>query len=203
MIQHVALEIRRRDVDACVAFWALLGFDLVAAPAALAARSTWLQAGPTQIHLLYADEPVVAPEGHVAVVVADHAATLCALRDAGLDPEPRKQYWGSPRTFVRSPSGHRIEFMAFAPAADQPLREEHAMAEPTLKRGSEGQDVKDVQAALIALDFKPGAVDGVFGVYTESAVKAFQKWAQLTSDGIVGPATQAALEDAPAGWTGS
>lgn len=77
------------------------------------------------------------------------------------------------------------------------------MAETTLKRGSEGQDVKDLQEALIGLDFKPGAVDGVFGVYTESAVKAFQKWAQLTWDGIVGPATQTALDDAPTGTTGS
>lgn len=117
MIQHVALEIGRAHVDACVAFWALLGFELVEAPGALAERSTWVQAGPTQIHLLHTDEPVVAPEGHVAVVVADHDATLAALRDAGFDPQPRTRYWGSPRTFVRSPAGHRIEFMAFAPAS--------------------------------------------------------------------------------------
>lgn len=77
------------------------------------------------------------------------------------------------------------------------------MAEMTLKRGSEGQDVEDLQAALIALDFKPGAADGVYGVYTESAVKAFQKWAQLEFDGIVGPATREALADAPIGSTGS
>jgi peptidoglycan hydrolase-like protein with peptidoglycan-binding domain len=70
------------------------------------------------------------------------------------------------------------------------------MAEPTLRRGSEGQDVKDLQEALIELDFKPGAVDGAFGVFTESAVKSFQKWAQLEADGIVGPATWAALDNA-------
>ena len=45
------------------------------------------------------------------------------------------------------------------------------MAEPTLERGSEGPDVKDLQEALIELDFKPGEVDGKFGVYTESAVQ--------------------------------
>ena len=115
MIQHVALEVRREDVEACVRFWALLGFEQVAAPAALAERSTWVQAGATQIHLLYADQPVAAPEGHVAVVVADHDATLQALRDAGFDPQPRTQYWGSPRAFVRCPAGHRVELMAFAP----------------------------------------------------------------------------------------
>ena len=116
MIQHAAIEVREEDVGACVRFWALLGFRHVAAPPALAARSTWVQAGPTQIHLLHAREPVVAPEGHVAVVVGDYEATLGALREAGFEPQPRREYWGSPRAFVRSPSGHRVELMAAAPA---------------------------------------------------------------------------------------
>jgi catechol 2,3-dioxygenase-like lactoylglutathione lyase family enzyme len=115
MIQHVALEVREQDVEACVRFWALLGFERVEAPEALRARSTWVQAGSTQIHLLHSERPAVPPEGHVAVVVDDHDATLAALRDAGLDPQPRTQYWGSPRSFVRCPAGHRVEVMAFAP----------------------------------------------------------------------------------------
>ncbi len=115
MIQHVALEVREQDVAACVRFWGLLGFDRVEPPGALATRSTWVQAGATQIHLLYTEAPAVAPEGHVAVVVRDHDATLQALREAGFDPQPRTQYWGSPRAFVRSPAGHRVELMAFAP----------------------------------------------------------------------------------------
>jgi catechol 2,3-dioxygenase-like lactoylglutathione lyase family enzyme len=116
VIAHVAVEVREEDVDACLRFWALLGFEPVPAPPALAARSTWVQAGPTQIHLLHAREPVVAPEGHVAVVVGDYAATLEALRDAGFEPAVRREYWGSPRAFVRCPAGHRVEVMAFAPA---------------------------------------------------------------------------------------
>lgn len=115
MIQHVALEVREPDVEACVRFWALLGFERVEAPEALRARSTWVQAGATQIHLLHTQQPGVPPEGHVAVVVADHEATLAALRDAGFEPQPRTRYWGSPRAFVRSPSGHRVELMAFGP----------------------------------------------------------------------------------------
>ena len=117
MIQHVAIEVREADVDACVRFWALLGFEPVPAPAALAARSTWVQAGPTQIHLLYADEPVVAPEGHVAVVVARlrrDAAPRCATPASSRSRA--REYWGSPRAFVRCPAGHRVELMAFAPA---------------------------------------------------------------------------------------
>lgn len=68
------------------------------------------------------------------------------------------------------------------------------MAEPTLERGSKGPDVKGLQEALIELDFKPGAVDGIFGVYTESAVKLFQSWAGLDQDGIVGPLTWEKLD---------
>jgi peptidoglycan hydrolase-like protein with peptidoglycan-binding domain len=70
------------------------------------------------------------------------------------------------------------------------------MAEPTLERGSKGQDVNDLQEALIELDFKPGTVDGVFGIYTESAVRSFQAWAKLTADGVVGPLTWEKLDDA-------
>jgi catechol 2,3-dioxygenase-like lactoylglutathione lyase family enzyme len=116
MIQHVAIEVREQDVEACARFWALLGFRRIDPPVALAARSAWVQAGGTQVHLLFADEPVVPPEGHVAVVVGDYDATLAALREAGFAPEPRTEHWGSPRAFVRSPAGHRVELMAFAPA---------------------------------------------------------------------------------------
>jgi catechol 2,3-dioxygenase-like lactoylglutathione lyase family enzyme len=115
VIQHVAIEVREADVEACVRFWALLGFERVEPPATLAARSAWVQAGGTQVHLLFAEEPVVPPEGHVAVVVGDYDATLAALREAGFEPDPRTQHWGSPRAFVRSPAGHRVELMAFAP----------------------------------------------------------------------------------------
>jgi peptidoglycan hydrolase-like protein with peptidoglycan-binding domain len=73
------------------------------------------------------------------------------------------------------------------------------MAEPTLERGSKGRDVKDLQDALIELDFKPGAVDGAFGIYTESAVRSFQTWATLTVDGVVGPLTWEKLDLADKG----
>lgn len=115
MIGHVAIEVREADVAACVRFWGLLGFAPVRPPAALAARAAWVQADATQVHLLFADDPTVPPAGHVAVVVADYDATLAALREAGFQPAPRTPYWGSPRAFVRSPSGHRVEVMAHAP----------------------------------------------------------------------------------------
>lgn len=120
MIQHVALEVRPRDGDACTRVWALLGFNAVTAPHSLGARAGWLQSGDTQVHLLFVEAPVVAPEGHVAVVVDDYDATLAALREAGAEVDPRSEHWGSPRCFVRCPAGHRVEVMAFAPGFAAP-----------------------------------------------------------------------------------
>jgi catechol 2,3-dioxygenase-like lactoylglutathione lyase family enzyme len=116
-LQHVSLETRRDGVEAEVAFFALLGFSVIAPPASLRDRATWLQApdGFSQIHLLYADDPVAPPQGHVAVVAPAFDETTAALRAAGFDVEPRTEHWGSPRAYVRSPGGHRVELMAFAP----------------------------------------------------------------------------------------
>jgi len=80
------------------------------------------------------------------------------------------------------------------------------LARPVLKKGSKGEDVKDLQNLLVGVGHNPGAVDGVFGAQTEKAVKQFQasqvlvsevdqaESPQLVADGIVGPKTWAALE---------
>ena len=71
---------------------------------------------------------------------------------------------------------------------------------PTIKRGSTGKYVKECQNDLILLgyDVGPTGADGKFGKNTEKAVKAFQKDHKLKVDGIVGPATWAALDAAVA-----
>ena len=114
-LQHVALELRRDGLDAELRFWGLLGFAPVEPPGTLGEHSAWLQRGGTQIHLLLADAPVVPPSGHCAVVADDFAATLDALRGAGLAPEERTRHWGAPRAFVRSPGGHLVELMESPP----------------------------------------------------------------------------------------
>ncbi len=116
-LQHVAVEVRRGDVPAEVAFWALLGFAQVTPPGTLGARSAWVERAGAQIHLMFQDDPVAPPEGHVAVVAEDYDATLASLRAAGFDPDPRQEHWGAPRSFVRTPAGHRVEVMARAPGA--------------------------------------------------------------------------------------
>ncbi len=117
MIHHVALEVRERDVSACVRFWALLGFERVEPPPSLRGRAVWVERRGTRIHLLFADEPVTPREGHVAVVAEDYDATIDRLREAGHDPQPRTEHWGSPRSFVRCPAGHLVEVMKAAPGA--------------------------------------------------------------------------------------
>lgn len=63
----------------------------------------------------------------------------------------------------------------------------------TLKQGSSGSYVKQVQQKLKNWGYYTGAVDGVFGAKTKAAVIAFQKKNKLTADGIVGAKTFAAL----------
>lgn len=65
----------------------------------------------------------------------------------------------------------------------------------TIHLGSTGDDVKRVQRVLARmLDYNPfGPISGVFDAGVENAVKLFQQANGLTVDGIVGPATWAAL----------
>lgn len=115
MLQHVANETRREDVDAVVAFWELLGFARVEEPAGLRDRAIWVERAGTQIHLLLTDDPVVPPSGHAAVVAEDYDATLAALRAAGHPVAPGRQHWGVPRALATDPSGHRVEVMSASP----------------------------------------------------------------------------------------
>lgn len=72
------------------------------------------------------------------------------------------------------------------------------MARRTLKRGMSGPDVKKLQEILaynLGL-LSPADITGHFGPKTERAVKEFQSDYGLKVDGIVGPKTWAALDDA-------
>ncbi|MGV3624351.1 MAG: peptidoglycan-binding domain-containing protein [Archangium sp.] len=67
---------------------------------------------------------------------------------------------------------------------------------PTLRQGSSGNSVRDLQNALRAAGHNI-SVDGQFGPQTKAAVIAFQRARGLTVDGIVGPQTWGALRAAP------
>lgn len=63
----------------------------------------------------------------------------------------------------------------------------------TLRTGDRGEDVRALQAALNSRGASL-AEDGRFGAKTRAALRAFQRQAGLTADGICGPATREALQ---------
>jgi len=65
-----------------------------------------------------------------------------------------------------------------------------------------GRDVRVLQQALNQLGFACGAIDGIFGAYTERAVREFQRNAGLPFDGIVGPGTARTIVNLRHVWEG-
>ncbi len=64
---------------------------------------------------------------------------------------------------------------------------------PVLRVGSVGSDVSDLQTRLTELGYYTGAVDGSYGLSTQTAVMEFQTRHGLTADGVAGRQTQDAL----------
>ena len=69
---------------------------------------------------------------------------------------------------------------------------------PTLRKGSKGDAVRELQTMLLKLgyDLGPCGIDGDFGKATEAAVRSFQSDHRLAVDGIAGKNTWAELEKA-------
>jgi catechol 2,3-dioxygenase-like lactoylglutathione lyase family enzyme len=114
-LHHVGIEIAPNEIDRAAELFELLGFERVEPPPTLA-RYTWLECGGTQIHLMPNENPVAAPEGHLAVVAPDFEAAVERLRRAGFEVEPSRAHWGAPRALAHAPNGQRIELMAAPPS---------------------------------------------------------------------------------------
>ena len=72
------------------------------------------------------------------------------------------------------------------------------VAEPTLRKGSTGSEVKKLQSNLNALGYKDAhnktlTLDGVFGLCTKEALKEFQDKNKLESDGVYGEKSYAVM----------
>ena len=87
-----------------------------------------------------------------------------------------------------------VENPATAPAASTPMPATH-LGDRLLRNYTEGEDVRELQLALISLGYScgPDGADGEFGDNTEKAVRAFQKAHGCDVDGEYGPETHKAL----------
>jgi hypothetical protein len=91
-----------------------------------------------------------------------------------------------------------------APAPGEPVSPEPPAAAPsvsvsedvTLQEGDEGDDVLALQQALVQLGYLTEEPDGIYGEKTRLAVEAFQESAGLEVDGVAGPGTAAAINEA-------
>lgn len=81
---------------------------------------------------------------------------------------------------------------ARAPGAPAP-----SPANPTLRKGDMGPDVRKLQAELEKHGVRTGGVDGHFGPMTQRAVTEFQRGKGISANGVVGPETWAALARPP------
>ncbi len=63
----------------------------------------------------------------------------------------------------------------------------------SIKNGSTGKEVTELQTRLKELGFYSGPINGKFGPLTESSLKKLQKSKKLTQTGALGPATRGVL----------
>ena len=98
----------------------------------------------------------------------------------------RRAYKGGSKNGKWTKNGLMTPWVSYVPASKY----------PTLKKGSSGPAVKELQGLLIAKGYDPKGVDGQFGPGCDAAVKKFQKDAGLKSNGIVDDPTWIALYNA-------
>ena len=104
-------------------------------------------------------------------------------------------WWGKPGTAWEPYTMPRLRHDV-AEALGVDLMEGVNIMDTILKKGSSGPEVLELQEMLDSIGYACGTPDGVFGNLTAYAVKSFQRDNNLTVDGVVGPATWAALEKA-------
>ena len=95
------------------------------------------------------------------------------------------QYWGVLAA---------ADMTANAPA-DAAAPADHLPTDALLRRGDRDNDVRELQRALRSIGYDL-EIDGVFGRITQECVKSFQATHNLERDGVVGPLTWSALQQA-------
>ena len=138
--------------------------------------------------------------------LADNAATAAPEVDPTSTPEPTitptpavyapfgAQYgYGGANLIPETPTPDPVSVTPTPAAAPTDTPEPTKAPTRTLKKNFTGEDVKQLQQALIDLGYLNDAADGTFGTNTEEAVIRFQAVNGLSADGLAGVKTQELL----------
>ena len=138
--------------------------------------------------------------------LADNAATAAPEVDPTPTPEPTitptpavyapfgAQYgYGGANLIPETPTPDPMSITPSPAAAPTDTPKPTKAPTRTLKKNFTGEDVKQLQQALIDLGYLNDAADGTFGTNTEEAVIRFQAVNGLSADGLAGVKTQELL----------
>ena len=138
--------------------------------------------------------------------LADNAATAAPEVDPTPTPEPTitptpavyapfgAQYgYGGANLIPEPPTPDPVSVTLTPTAAPTDTPKPTKAPTRTLKKNFTGEDVKQLQQALIDLGYLNDAADGTFGTNTEEAVIRFQAVNGLSADGLAGVKTQELL----------
>ena len=138
--------------------------------------------------------------------LADNAATAAPEVDPTPTPEPTitptpavyapfgAQYgYGGANLIPETPTPDPVSVTPTPTTAPTDTPEPTKAPTRTLKKNFTGEDVKQLQQALIDLGYLNDAADGTFGTNTEEAVIRFQAVNGLSADGLAGVKTQELL----------
>lgn len=138
--------------------------------------------------------------------LADNAATAAPEIDPTPTPEPTitptpavyapfgAQYgYGGANLIPETPTPDPVSVTPTPAAAPTDTPNPTKAPTRTLKKNFTGEDVKQLQQALIDLGYLNDAADGTFGTNTEEAVIRFQAVNGLSADGLAGVKTQELL----------
>jgi peptidoglycan hydrolase-like protein with peptidoglycan-binding domain len=187
---------------------ALMAGGITAAAAVPARAAT---AGPDAVVTAAVQQPLLR-EGSRGAAVSDWQATLNKLAAKGMPAQAKVAVDGifGPKTKAATLAFQRWAHIsadgivgsqtraAAATALGSAALDPNPHLKPVLREGSRGTAVSDWQATVnkLAASGKPAqakvAVDGIFGPKTKAATQAFQRWAHITVDGIVGVDTYTA-----------
>lgn len=132
-------------------------------------------------HVAYLEKPVIAnkPEGDWYIIEA-RGVSYGVVRTKLNSRDP--DFWGIMDKYFDYQSSEITSTPAYL------------LGERTLKKGMAGSDVSELQTWLTKFGYLNDKIDGEFGSKTKAAVEKFQKTCGLTTDGIYGKQSHAALK---------